>query len=194
LEKLLPAVPVPVSVDTYKASVAEEALKIGAHIINDVWGLQHDPLMAQVAAKFDVPVVVMHNQTGTEYAGDILSRINCFLWKSIDTGLAAGIGFDKIIIDPGIGFGKTPAHNLAVMARLSELGSLGCPVLLGTSRKRFIGEALGGLPVEDRVEGTAATVTAGIMNGAHIIRVHDVKEMKRVARMTDAIIRGEMNE
>lgn len=184
----------PVSVDTYKAPVAEAALKIGAHIINDVWGLQHDPAMAKVAAAHNAPVIVMHNQHGAEYDGDIMSHIAAFFRRSGEIACEAGLPRENIIIDPGIGFGKTAAHNLTVMARLAELKTLGCPVLLGVSRKRFIGEALGGLPVDKRLEGTAAAVACGIMNGAHIMRVHDVEAMARVARMTDALLEGRNNE
>jgi len=192
VEKVLAAVPLPVSVDTYKAAVAEAALRLGAHIVNDVWGLQFDPEMAGVAARYGAPVVVMHNQEGTAYEGDIMGCICAYLRRSIAIAAAAGIPGEHIIVDPGIGFGKTPAANLIVLNRLAELRSLGCPILLGASRKRFIGAALGGLPPGDRAEGTAATVAAGIMRGANIIRVHDVKEMARVARMTDAIMREEM--
>lgn len=187
LSRLLSAVSVPISVDSYKASVAEQAIHLGAHIINDIWGFQQDPAMAEIAMKYGVPVVVMHNQNGTVYERDIMSEIAAFLRKSIEIGKAAGVPFNNIIIDPGIGFGKTPANNLTVLSRLDELTALGCPILLGTSRKRFIGEALGGLPPDDRVEGTAATVALGITKGAQILRVHDVKAMARVARMTDAI-------
>ena len=191
VEKLVEHCPLPISVDTYKAKVAKEALLTGAHMINDVWGLQFDPDMASVAARFGVPVVVMHNQQGTDYSGDILANIHGFLQKSIEIGMQAGIAFDNIIIDPGIGFGKTTQHNVMVMSRLKELKALGCPVLLGTSRKRFIGEILGGLEAGDRMEGTAATVALGIVNGANIVRVHDVKAIARVARMMDAMVRGE---
>jgi dihydropteroate synthase len=190
LEKVLAISSVPVSVDTYKASVAEEALKMGAHMINDVWGLQQDPAMAAIVAKYGVPVFVMHNQEGTHYDRDIMAHICSFLRDSIAIGVKAGIHPDNIIIDPGIGFGKTPTQNIAVMARLEELKSLGCPILLATSRKRFIGEVLN-LPVEDRVEGTGATIALGIMKGSHIIRVHDVKPLARIAKMTDAMIRGD---
>lgn len=188
LEKVLAFSPVPVSIDTYKAEVAEAALKIGAHIVNDIWGLQYDPAMAETVAKYQVPVVAMHNQQGTEYAGDIMASICRFLRGSLTVGRAAGILPHNIWIDPGIGFGKTPAQNLTVMARLHELKGLGCPILLGTSRKRFIGQALGNLPPDDRLEGTAATVAVGVMNGAQIIRVHDVKAMARVAKVTDSIL------
>ncbi|MDR7865438.1 MAG: dihydropteroate synthase [Sporomusaceae bacterium] len=200
MERLLPVVervlavsPLPVSVDTYKAAVAAEALRLGAHMVNDVWGLQRDPDMAAVCARYGAPVVVMHNQEGTAYDGDVMAAVCAFLRRSVAVATEAGVAADKVIVDPGIGFGKTPAHNLAVLNRLDELKVLGCPVLLGTSRKRFIGEALGGLPPGDRVAGTAATVACGIMRGAHIVRVHDVKEMAKVARMTDVIMKEAMD-
>ena len=187
LEKVLDISSVPVSIDTYKAKVAREALQAGAHIINDIWGLQFDPDMAKVAAEYNAPVVIMHNQEGTEYQRDIMAHILEFLRHSMELGQAAGMNFDNFIIDPGIGFGKKPDDNLVVMARLEELKSLGCPVLLGTSRKRFIGEILDA-PATDRVEGTGATVALGITKGANIVRVHDVKPIARIARMTDAMI------
>jgi dihydropteroate synthase len=189
LEKILARFSIPVSVDTYKAAVAAEALKLGAHMINDVWGLQHDPDMVKVVAEYNVPVVVMHNQDEPYYTRDVMSHICEFLRKSIAIALQAGIAKNRIIVDPGIGFAKTSEHNLTIMAKLEELQSLGCPVLLGTSRKRFIGEVLD-LPVEERVEGTAATVALGISKGVNIIRVHDVKAMARIAKMTDAMIRS----
>jgi len=189
LGKLLEILPVPISIDTYKAMVAEEALKLGAHIINDIWGLQGDADMASVVARYNAPVVIMHNQSGTQYNRDIMACISDFLQHSIEIGLEAGITADNFIIDPGIGFGKTPRQNLTVMARLDELRGLGCPVLLGTSRKRFIGEALN-LPAEDRIEGTSATVTLGIMKGVNIVRVHDVKAISRITRMTDVLLGG----
>lgn len=191
LEKVLAMSTVPISVDTYKPIVALEALKLGAHMINDIWGLQYDVNMAKVVAQYKVPVVIMHNQDNTYYGKDIMSDICSFLRTSIDMGLKAGIDFDRFIVDPGIGFGKTPEQNLVVMSRLEELKSLGCPILLGTSNKRFIGEVLQ-LPVEDRMEGTGATVAMGIMKGSNIIRVHDVKTMARIAKMTDAMMRSDM--
>jgi dihydropteroate synthase len=187
LEKVLTVASVPVSIDTYKSSVAREALKAGAHIINDIWGLQFDPEMAKVVAEYGVPVVIMHNQEGTTYQRDIMAHVLEFLRHSIEIGESAGISAANLIVDPGIGFGKTPSDNLVMMARLDELKSLGCPVLLGTSRKRFIGDILNTLPSE-RVEGTGATVALGIMKGANIVRVHDVQAIARIARMTDAII------
>lgn len=189
LEKVLSISTVPISVDTYKSSVASEALRLGVHMINDVWGLQHDEKMASVVAQYDVPVVIMHNQEGSHYERDIMSHMYEFLQTSINIALEAGVDFKKIIVDPGIGFGKTLEQNLIVMSRLEELKSLGCPILLGTSRKRFIGEVLD-LPVDDRVEGTGATVAVGITKGTHIIRVHDVKEMARIAKMTDMMMRS----
>lgn len=190
LEKVISMSTVPISVDTYKADVAAEALKLGAHMINDVWGLQRDAEMAKVLGQYDVPVIMMHNQEGTSYEHDIMSHICESLQESIRIGLDAGIDFKKMIVDPGIGFGKTQEQNLIVMSRLEELKSLGCPILLGTSRKRFIGEILN-LPVEDRVEGTGATVAVGITKGANIVRVHDVKAMARIAKMTDMMMRSD---
>jgi dihydropteroate synthase len=193
LEKVLKVSPLPVSVDTYKAAVAAEALRLGAHIVNDVWGLQRDPDMAAVAAKHGAPVIVMHNQEGTAYAGDVLGAVAAFLRRSLELAAAAGVPAGNVIVDPGIGFGKTGAQNLVVLNRLDELKTLGCPILLGTSRKRFVGEALGGLLPDDRLEGTAATVACGIVRGANIVRVHDVRAMARVARMTDAIMQEAMD-
>jgi dihydropteroate synthase len=193
LERIVSISTVPVSIDTYKSSIALEALKLGAHMINDIWGLQQDNNMAKVVAQYNVPIIIMHNQDTTQYEQDIMSEICSFLQRSIAIGIEAGIDKDKFIIDPGIGFGKTPAQNLVVMSRLEELKSLGCPILLGTSNKRFIGEVLR-LPVKDRVEGTGATVAMGIMKGSNIVRVHDVKAMARIAKMTDAMIRSGNNE
>jgi len=177
-----------ISVDTYKASVARAALEAGANIINDIWGLSRDPDMARVAAEFQAPVVVMHNQEGTSYQ-DLMGDIIRFLERSIETAAAAGLPRELVIVDPGFGFGKTTAQNLRVVNELSALQVLDAPILLGPSRKRAIGEVLGGLPVDERLEGTAATVAIGIARGADIIRVHDVKAMKRVAMMTDALVR-----
>lgn len=176
------------SVDTYKAQVAEAALEAGAHMINDVWGLQRDPDMARVVAQYQAPTVVMHNQDSTDYR-DLMQDIVDALQRSIDAAVKAGLPSEFVIVDPGIGFGKTPVQNLDCMRDMSRLKVLGCPILLGTSRKSTIGKVLGGLPPGDRVEGTAATVAIGIANGADIVRVHDVKQMKRVAMMADAIVR-----
>ena len=187
VEALAKHSPLPISVDTYKAPVAQAALEAGADLINDVWGLQFDPEMAAVVARFQAPVIVMHNKTAPGYQ-DLMGEIAGFLRQSINLATAAGLPREKVIIDPGIGFGKTSEDNLQVIARLEELKSLGAPILLGTSRKSVIGLTLG-LPVTERLEGTAATVAVGISKGADLIRVHDVKEMARVARMTDALIR-----
>ncbi|MTI64989.1 MAG: dihydropteroate synthase [Firmicutes bacterium] len=189
VKRLVKEVDVAISVDTYKASVAEKVLKAGAHMINDVWGLQRDPLMAEVIAKYDVPVIIMHNQNNTEYRNDILKEVMGFLNKSIKIATNAGVNRDKIILDPGIGFGKTPEQNMHVMSRLGELNDLGCPILLGTSRKSMIGKILD-LPSEKRLEGTLATSVMGIIQGIDILRVHDVEENLRASKVTDAIVRG----
>jgi len=189
LEAVLPYCKVPVSIDTYKASVAEAALQCGAHIINDVWGLQCDTGMAGVVAKYDVPVVVMHNKNEMSYPEGIMNDINWFFKKSIDIGIENGIKRENIMIDPGIGFAKTVEQNLYIMSKLEQLQALGCPVLLGTSRKRFIGEVLD-LPVNERVEGTIATAAFGKTKGVQIHRVHDVKQVKRTLKMMDAMMRS----
>ncbi len=188
LERLVMEIDVPISVDTYKAEVARQALEAGAHIINDVWGLKADPEIASVVAGYDdVPLILMHNQKGTEY-NSMMDDILASLQESAARAMAAGVARENIIIDPGIGFGKDTDQNLEVMRRLWEFKTLGYPILLGTSRKSMIGNTLN-LPVTDRVEGTAATVAFGIAQGADIVRVHDIKEMARVARMTDAMVR-----
>lgn len=187
LKELVKEVPVPVSIDTSKAAVARLALESGAHMLNDQWALRADPAMAGLAAEYGVPIVLMHNQEGTGYS-DLTGDMIAYFQESINLALGAGMDRKKIIIDPGIGFGKTAGQNLEALRRLRELRCLGLPVLIGTSRKSTIGKVLD-LPVEQRVEGTAATVAVGIANGADIVRVHDVKEMARVARMTDAIVR-----
>lgn len=190
LEKILPHCSVPVSVDTYKSEVAEAALRCGAHIINDIWGLQGDPEMARVAAQYDVPVIVMHNRKDFLHSGDIMQEIWQFLQKSIQTGIEKGVKSENIIIDPGIGFAKTFAHNMEIMRRLEELQTLDCPLLLGASRKRFIGEALDA-PVGERTEGTIAAAALGKVKGAQIHRVHDVQAVKRALKMMDAMMEEE---
>ncbi len=179
---------IPISIDTYKSEVARAALDAGASIINDVWGLKRDPDMAALAAREGVPVILMHNQTGTHYE-DLAPDVMSALRSSLDLALEAGIPVENVILDPGMGFGKTAEHNLEILRRLAEFRDLGRPLLVGMSRKRTIGYVLD-LPVDDRVEGTAATVALSIANGADIVRVHDVKVMARVARMTDAVVRG----
>jgi dihydropteroate synthase len=177
----------PLSIDTYKATVAEVALDAGVEMLNDVWGLKADPTLAATAYRYSVPVCLMHNRTNTDYE-DLITNVLAELEESVALALEAGIDEEKIIIDPGIGFGKNLSQNLEVMLHLKDFGNLGYPLLLGTSRKSMIGKTLD-LPVEERLEGTAATVAYGISAGADIIRVHDVKEMKRVIDMTDAMIR-----
>ncbi|HOJ00386.1 MAG TPA: dihydropteroate synthase [Anaerolineaceae bacterium] len=212
LERLLPALErivalklnTIISIDTYKASVAEACLQAGAGMINDIWGLKHDPQLAGVAARHAVPVVLMHNRShakflqksetlGGRYVGttyqDLMNDICSDLQESITIAKTAAIQDQNIILDPGIGFGKTVEQNLSIIHHLGELRRLGYPILLGASRKSFIGYTLD-LPVEDRLEGTAAVVALGINNGADIIRVHDVQAMVRVARMCDAILRN----
>ncbi|MDD3652694.1 MAG: dihydropteroate synthase [Desulfotomaculaceae bacterium] len=188
LRKLIKEVSVPISVDTTKIDVARQALEAGAHIINNQRPLDVEPAMYDLVAEYGAPLVLMHNQQSTEYRDLIGDLIEYFL-DSIKVAMSAGVARDKLIIDPGFGFGKSTGQNLEVLRRLRELRCLGLPILIGTSRKSTIGKVLG-LPVDQRVEGTAATVAVGIANGADIVRVHDVKKMVRVARMTDAIVRG----
>jgi dihydropteroate synthase len=175
---------VPVSIDTYKQEVADFAVAAGATIVNDVWGLTRSPAMADLAAAKGCALVLMHNQDGTEYAGDLMDEIKRFLRAAAARAVGAGVPKDKVILDPGIGFGKTADHNWEVMRRFAELRELGHPLLVGTSRKSFIGKALD-LPVTDRLEGTAATVATAVVRGADVVRVHDVLAMTRVVRVSD---------
>lgn len=195
IERLLPVVKrltkevnVPISVDTYKSEVANAVLDNGVYMINDIWGLQYDKNMANVVAKHDAYVCIMHNQDDTNYNKDIMDSIKDFLLESIKIAKESGIKDDKIILDPGIGFGKTYEQNIEVLRRLRELTDLGYPILLGTSRKSTIGKILNVEPKE-RVEGTIATTVAGIIDGVDIVRVHDVKENLRAAKVADAIYR-----
>lgn len=186
-------IPVPVSVDTFKARTADFALSEGAHMINDIWGLQYarEPNeMARVVARHRAPVILMHNQDGTDYDGDIMEAIKEFFRRSFDIAVCAGIDENHIMIDPGIGFGKTVEHNIEVIRRLGELTSIDgrrYPLLLGASRKSFIGKTLD-LDVSERDEATGATCVMGIERGANIVRVHDVKMASRMCRMTDIIL------
>ncbi len=177
----------PISIDTYRAAVACEALQAGVEMVNDIWGLKADPRLGKVTASFGVPICLMHNRRSNVYR-DLVPEVIFELQESIDLARNAGISGDKIIIDPGIGFGKDLEQNLAVMHRLADFRGLGYPLLLGTSRKSMIGKTLD-LPSEERLEGTAATIAYGIAAGAEIVRVHDVKEMRRVVLMTDAMVR-----
>jgi dihydropteroate synthase len=210
VERVLPVIKalrrqtdLPISIDSYQAEVAAAALDAGADFVNDVWGLRADDAMAPLVAERGVPVVIMHNRMthknaeiaeklGGRYVGveydNLLEDIRAELLLSVDLAHKAGIEDSQIILDPGIGFGKTVEQNLELLDRTAEIRQLGYPVLLGPSRKSFIGYTLD-LPPEDRVEGTAATVALGIARGADIVRVHDVQVMARVARMTDAISR-----
>jgi len=187
IERLAGELSVPISIDTYKSQVARRAVAAGARMINDVWGLKQDPGLAQVAAEAGVPLVLASNQRDKP-CPDIIAEVISSLKKSIKLARAAGVAEQDIIIDPGIGFGKSLEQNLELIGRLAELKSLGRPILLGTSRKSVIGLVLD-LPVDERLLGTAATVAIGIANGADMVRVHDVKEMVQVCRMSDAIIR-----
>jgi len=184
----------PISIDTYKARVAQEALAAGACIVNDITGLRGDAKMREVARQAGAAVIVMHMQ-GTPrtmqdnaHYDDVIGEISAFLKQQADAALAAGIAQDQIVVDPGIGFGKNLEHNLEILRRLADFKALGYPVLVGPSRKRFIGAILD-LPVDERLEGTAAAVALAIANGADIVRVHDVAQMVRVARVADAIVR-----
>ncbi len=188
IEAMSSALDIPVSVDTYKAEVAARAIEAGAAAVNDVWALQRDPDMAQVVADASVPVVLMHNQEGTDY-NDVVPDVIETLGDLTESAVKAGVKRENVILDPGMGFGKTAEHNLEILRRLPEFGVLERPLLVGMSRKSTIGYVLD-LPPEDRVEGTAATVALSVAGGVDIVRVHDVKEMARVARMSDAVVRG----
>jgi dihydropteroate synthase len=182
----------PVSIDTYKPEVAEAAIAAGAHMLNDIWGFRHEgdgERLARLAAASGLPAVVMHNQRGRPFH-DVVGDLLIGFRESLRIAREAGVPEERLIIDPGFGFGWDAEQNLEMLRRLAELRVLGRPVLIGTSRKSTIGKVLD-LPAEERLEGTAATVAVAIAHGADIIRVHDVKAMVRVARMTDAIVRGD---
>ncbi len=194
IQRSVEKIQVPISIDTYKSAVARKALEVGASIVNDISGLRFDPEMIDVIAEHKASVIVMHikgtpqtMQQNPVYE-DVVKEIKEYLQEGIS--LAEQRGIQQIIIDPGIGFGKTLQHNLEIFRRLSEFEELNRPILLGPSRKSFIGAILN-TPIDDRLEGTAAAVVVSIMNGAHLIRVHDVKTMKRVAMVTDAIVKGD---
>ncbi len=192
IERIIDETDAIVSLDTIRPEVAEEGLKCGVHIINDIWGLQGDAGMAEVVTKYDVPVIIMHNKHDTHYEGDIIEEMNGFFKKSIEIALDAGIDEDKIVLDPGIGFGKVFEQNILVLRRLNEFKKLGFPILLGTSRKSSLGRILG-VPPKERLEGTLATTAIGIMQGVDIVRVHDVEENLKAAKVADAIVRGISN-
>ena len=201
VEELVKEVSVPLSVDTYKLEVARQALNAGANLINDIWGLQKEAGLAELAAQKGVPIVLMSNQRDSQ-CQDIMPAVISDLKRAVKQALNAGVPWENIIIDPGIGFGKTQQQNLEILQRLEELRILGRPILLGSSRKSFIGWVLDLAPEQrsnkvafvppgdQRLEGTAATVAIGIAKGVNIVRVHNVKEMARVCKMSDAIVRG----
>ncbi len=179
-------VKVPISIDTYKAEVAKQAIEAGAHIINDIWGAKADPKMAEVAAFYQVPIIIMHNRENRNYQSLIPDMLSD-LYESIKIVKGAGVKDEQIILDPGIGFAKDFDQNIEVMKNLDKFTALGYPVLLGTSRKGMIGHVLD-LPPHERAEGTAATVCLGITKGIHITRVHDVLHISRTAKMMDALV------
>ena len=199
IERLVSEVPVPLSIDTYKSEVARRALGAGAMMINDQCGLKRDHRLAELAAEKGAPLVLMSNQRDkggydagvqrdTAYYGDVMTEVLSSLRGSLDLAMKLGVPEKNVILDPGVGFGKTWRQELEIIRRLEELKQLGRPILIGTSRKSFIGLVLN-LPVDRRVEGTAATTSIAIANGADIVRVHDVEQMVRVCRMSDAIVR-----
>ncbi|GBE05694.1 MAG TPA: dihydropteroate synthase [Nitrospirae bacterium] len=196
IEELAEKIKIPISVDTYKSAVARAAISAGASMINDISGLRFDPKMPKVAADSGVPVVIMHikgtpgnMQADTAYRS-LIPEIMDYLREGINIARRAGVSEDRIIIDPGIGFGKNVGHNLEILKRLNGFTGFEKPILIGPSRKSFIGKTLGDLPVSERLEGTAAAAAIGIFNGANIIRVHDVRAMVRAAGIADAIKRG----
>jgi len=193
IEALAGKISAPISIDTYKSPVAIRALEAGASMVNDISGMRFDPEMPKVISRFSVPVVIMHikgtpknMQVNPTYEA-LIPEIMDYFRSSIRFAMKAGIPEDMIILDPGIGFGKTFEHNFEIMNNLDAFSALEKPLLIGPSRKAFLGKILGGLPPQERLEGTAASVAISIIKGAHIVRVHDVREMARVAKVADAI-------
>jgi len=195
VQAIAAAVQVPISVDTRKASVAEAALRAGAHLVNDVDGLQRDPDMAGVVAAFHAPAIVMHSPGAAwdvrwpATYRDVVSDVRAYLGRSIEIAISAGVPVDQLVVDPGFGFGKTLEDNLEILRRLGEFRGLGAAVLIGTSRKSTIGKVLG-LPVTERLEGSLATLPLAVAQGVDVVRVHDVRASARVVRMADAVVRG----
>ena len=200
IERLAAEVSIPLSIDTYKSKVAQPALEAGATVINDQWGLKKDPRLAELAAERGIPLILMSNQRDkggydakikrdTAYYKDLMREITSSLRRSLELALKLGVPWENIILDPGIGFGKTWQQDLEILRRLEELKELGRPILIGPSRKSFIGQVLD-LPADERLEGNAATIAIGIAKGADMVRVHDVQQMVRVCRMSDAILRS----
>ncbi|HSR22132.1 MAG TPA: dihydropteroate synthase [Candidatus Eisenbacteria bacterium] len=186
LRRLRSAAAVPISIDTWKLEVAEAAVAEGATILNDIWGLQRAPGLAALAAQRGLGLVLMHNQRGTAYAGDLLAEIAASLRRSLSAALAAGVPRERIVLDPGIGFGKTAAQGVEVLRRFGELTELGQPLLVGVSRKSFL-ERVFGQPLGERLPGTIASVTAAVLRGADVVRVHDVAEVARAVRVAEAL-------
>ncbi|PPA68560.1 dihydropteroate synthase [Jeotgalibacillus proteolyticus] len=186
IEAISKQVDVPISIDTYKAGTAKAAIEAGAAIINDVWGAKREPDIAKVAAEYGVPIILMHNRTNREYSS-FIDEAFADLEESIEIALKGGVREEQIILDPGIGFVKSQAQNIEMMQSLDKLADKGYPVLLGTSRKSMIGNILD-LPAQERMEGTGATVCYGIQQGCHIMRVHDVKEIARMAKVMDVLV------
>jgi dihydropteroate synthase len=199
LEGLRGRLKIPISIDTQKSKVAEVAVRLGAEILNDVTALRTDPMLAEIARRHRLPMILMHmrgeprTMQKKPFARDILRDVMKGLRAALSRAKKAGLSAKQIILDPGIGFGKSYAQNFELVARLPELARLGCPLLIGTSRKGFLGHALGGAPEDQRIWGTAATLTASILGGAHMVRVHDVSEMVQVARVADRILNPEGN-
>ena len=196
IEKIAGKIKIPISIDTCKSEVALAALSAGASLVNDISGLRFDPEMSSVVARHKVPVVIMHikgtpeNMQKKPGYDALIPEIMDFLREGIEIARNSGVDEDKIIIDPGIGFGKTAGHNFEIIKRLNEFAGFEKPIVLGPSRKSFIGAMLGDMPAGQRLEGTAAAIAIGIINGANIVRVHDVREMVKVAKIADAIKRG----
>jgi dihydropteroate synthase len=186
LRRLRPVTTVPVSIDTWKLEVAEAAAAEGATIVNDVWGLQRSPGLAALASRRGMGLVLMHNQRGTAYESDLVDEVKASLRLSLEVALAAGVPRERVLLDPGIGFGKTAAHGVEVLRRLAELTELGQPLLVGVSRKSFL-ERIFGQPMEHRLPGTIAAVTAAVLRGADVVRVHDVADVVRAVRVAEAL-------
>lgn len=192
IKEISKIVNVPISIDTYKAETARQAVLAGAHIINDIWGAKKDPEIADVAANYDVPIILMHNRENLDYQDFIRDVLND-LYESISIAKKAGVKDERIILDPGIGFAKDLKQNIEMMKNLDKLVGLGYPVLLGTSRKSMIGQVMN-LPVDERMEATGATVCYGLEKGCQMMRVHDVKEISRMTKMMDVLVgKGELN-
>jgi dihydropteroate synthase len=193
IEQLTKTIDVPISVDSYKYDVVDACLHAGAHIINDVWGLQHEERLANLASLYNVPIILNSNQRKQPVVTDIIEAISTDLQRAISICHNAEVLNEQIIIDPGIGFGKTAEQNIEILIRLNELRCLGYPILIGTSRKGFIGDILD-KPANERLAGTAVTNVIGIANGADIIRVHDVRFMTQIAKMSDILLRRKQYE